>query len=174
MIKRFIFYTLPLHLINLFTGCFPNSGFTTRLRGFLMRPFFKKCGKGFKIASGVIINHPERIEIGENVYFAHNVWLNGTGGLTFGSNVQIGPMCVIVTSQHVFKNGHVSNESLAKSVKINSGVWLASHVVVSAGVEIGEGTTVGANGVVTKNLPARCVAAGVPAKIIKFRDDQEN
>ncbi len=170
MVKRFFLGTLPIHLINLFTGLLPNTGFTTRLRGFLMRPFFKRCGKGFKIASGVTINHPERIEIGSNVYFAHNVWINGTGGLEFGSNIQLGPMCVIVTSKHIYKEGKVSNESAPSKVKINSGVWLASHVVVTDGVEIGEGTTVGANSVVTKDLPKRCIAVGSPAKPISYRD----
>ncbi|MDY0933053.1 acyltransferase [Chryseobacterium sp. CFBP8996] len=169
MIKRFLLGTLPIHLINLLTNLLPNSGFTTRLRGFLMRPFFKKCGKNFKIASGVTINHPERIEIGENVYFAHNVWINGTGGLSFGSDIQLGPMCVIVTSQHKYENGKVTNKSIASPVKINSGVWLASHVVVSAGVEIGSGATIGANSVVTKNIPPKCIAVGAPAKVIKYR-----
>ena len=170
MFKRFFLGTLPIHIINLLTGLLPNTGFTTRLRGFLMRPFFKRCWKGFKIASGVTINHPERIEIGTNVYFAHNVWINGTGGLVFGSNIQLGPMCVIVTSKHIYKEGKVSNESAPNKVKINSGVWLASHVVVTDGVEIGEGTTVGANSVVTKDLPKKCIAVGSPAKPISFRD----
>ena len=135
-----------------------------------MRPFFKKCGKNFRIASGVIINRPEKIEIGDNVYFAHNVWINGTGGLVFKSDIQLGPMCVIVTSQHIYENGKVSRESKPNPVIIHSGVWLASHVVVSDGVEIGEGTTVGANSVVTRNLPPHCVAAGAPAKPVKFRE----
>lgn len=169
MLRRFFLGTLPIHLINLGTFFLPNIGFTTRLRGFLMRPFFKKCGKGFKIASGVIINHPERIEIGDNVYFAHNVWLNGTGGLKFGSNVQLGPMCVVVTSKHIYENGKVTNKSDPSPVTIQSGVWLASHVVVSAGVEIGQGVTVGANSVVTKNLPPNCIAVGLPAKVISLR-----
>lgn len=170
MIKRFFCYTLPIHIINLFTSILPNTGFTTRLRGRLMRPFFFKCGKNFRIASGVIINHPERIEIGHNVYFAHNVWINGTGGLIFGSNIQLGPMCVIVTSQHIYEDGQVTNRSKRNPVIIHSGVWLASHVVVSDGVEIGEGTTVGANSVVTRNLPSHCIAVGAPAKPIKFRE----
>ena len=135
-----------------------------------MRPFFKKCGKKFRMASGIIINHPENITIGDNVYFAHNVWINGTGELTFGSDIQLGPMCVVVTSHHVYSEGKVLNKSAKNPVVINSGVWLASHVVVSDGVEIGSGTIVGANSVVSKSLPPKCFCAGLPAKPIKFFD----
>lgn len=168
MIKRFIFYTLPIHLINLFTFLLPNIGFTIRLRGFLMRPFFQSCGKDFKIASGVLINHPERIQIGSNVYIAHNCWINGTGGLKIGSNVQFGPMCVVVTSKHLYKDGEVHRESIKSKVEIKSGSWLASHSVITSGVTVGKGVVIGANAVVTRNIPNQCLAAGSPAKPVKF------
>ena len=52
-------------------------------------------------------------------------------------------------------------------ILIKRNVWLGSNVTVLAGVTIGENTVVGAGSVVTKDLPANVLAAGVPAKVIK-------
>ena len=52
-------------------------------------------------------------------------------------------------------------------VVIGNYVWLGNNVCVMPGITIGDGVVVGANSVVTKDIPPYCVAAGVPAKIIK-------
>lgn len=166
-VLRFFLLTTPLHLIMLLTALLPNTGFTTRFRGFLLSPFFKKCGKGLKVAGGVTINNPDKIVIGDNVYFAHNVWMNGVGGITFGSDISLAPMVVVVSSKHVVEKNKVTKKINTGSVKIGSGVWLASHVVVSEGVEIGDSTIIGANSVVLTNIPSNCLAAGAPAKVLK-------
>ena len=54
-------------------------------------------------------------------------------------------------------------------VVIGDGAWLGANVVVLAGVTIGEGAVVAAGAVVTKDLPAQCIAGGVPAKVIGTR-----
>ena len=56
-------------------------------------------------------------------------------------------------------------------IEIGERCWLGENVVVLSGVKIGEGTTVGANSVVTKDLPPYCVAGGIPARIIKNKMD---
>ncbi|MBC2318264.1 acyltransferase [Listeria booriae] len=163
---RFLRYSVPIHLINLLTAILPNCTPTVAIRGFLMRPFFKKCGKGFRIASGVIINNPERIEIGDNVYIAHNNWMNGVGGLKIDSNVRIGPMSVIVTSQHTFENGKMTSGYTPAPVRIGSGCWIASKAVITDGVEIGSDSLIAAGAVVTKSFPTQSKIGGVPAKLI--------
>jgi acetyltransferase-like isoleucine patch superfamily enzyme len=168
MFRRFFLGVLPIHIVQLLTAVLPNVGMTTWIRGYLMRPAFKSCGTNFKVASGVIFNHPERISLGDNVYIAHNCWLNGIGGLTIGSDVQFAPMTVVVTSKHKVENGRVVRGSEPSPVVIGSGVWLGSHVVVTDGVTIGDGCLVGANSVVTKNLPKGAFAGGVPARVLRI------
>jgi len=55
-------------------------------------------------------------------------------------------------------------------VEIADGAWLGEHVVVCPGVRIGRGAVVGANSVVTADVPDRCVAAGAPARILRDLD----
>ncbi len=64
----------------------------------------------------------------------------------------------------------IKDQGIAKSrVRIERNVWLGTKVTVSRGVRIGEGAVVGANAVVTRDLPAYSVAVGVPARVIKDR-----
>jgi maltose O-acetyltransferase len=56
---------------------------------------------------------------------------------------------------------------------VRDNVWLGGGVVVCPGVTIGEDTVVGAGAVVTRDLPARVVAAGVPARVIREIDDND-
>lgn len=53
------------------------------------------------------------------------------------------------------------------AVVIGHNVWLGDKVAVLAGVTIGDGAVIGANSVVTKDIPAYCIAAGNPARVIK-------
>jgi len=52
-------------------------------------------------------------------------------------------------------------------VTIGSGVWMAPGCIVIQGVEIGENSVIGTGAVVTKSIPANCLAVGVPAKVVK-------
>ena len=56
-------------------------------------------------------------------------------------------------------------------IKIGRGTWLGQNVVVMPGVTIGDYVIVGANSVVTRSLPARTMAVGIPAKVIKIWDE---
>ncbi|NHC42867.1 glycosyltransferase [Bacillus sp. MM2020_1] len=167
-IKRFLLQSIPIHIIMLLTGLLPNSKPANRVRGFLLKPFFKYSGKNLQIASGVIINLIDNITVGDDVYIAHNSWINGAGGIDIESGVIIGPYSVIATTEHVFENGSVSNKrSLVAPIRIGQGSWLASHVVVSSGVSVGKGSLIAAGAVITKDIEAHGLYAGVPAKYIK-------
>ena len=54
-------------------------------------------------------------------------------------------------------------------VVIGNGVWIGDSVIVLPGVRIGDGSVIGAGSVVTKSIPDYAVAAGVPARVIRYR-----
>lgn len=165
---NFLYYHLILHFVMLFTGILPNLKISNKIRGRLVKPFFKKCGENFQLARGVTINMIRNIEIGDDVYIAHNVWLNGAGGLKIDSGVIISPMSVITTTKHVYENGSVSNtKAELESVYIGEGTWIASNSVVAKGVTIGKGCIIGSCSSVSKDIPDYTFAGGVPAKPIR-------
>lgn len=171
-IINFIFRDCIIHIINLVTYILPNCYLTTKIRGCLIKPFIGKCGKNFRIASGVIINKPERLEVGDNVYIAHNVWINAVGKLEIGSDSIIGPMSVLSTSKHKFIKGKATNHGEFSKIIIGEGTWLASHVVVTDGIKIGNGVLVAAGAVVTHDVQSGMIVGGVPAKEINKKDEK--
>lgn len=165
---NFLFYILLMQFILGLCNILPNISYSNKIRGFLVRPFFKECGKNFQLAKGAIINMPRNITIGDNVYLAHNIWINGVGNLDIGDNVVVSPNVVITTSKHVYeRKGVVLNKSIHAPVNIGKGTWIASNTTISLGVKIGEGVIIGAGSVVTKNLESFIFAAGTPAVKIK-------
>lgn len=166
-IINFIFRNIPIHIIMLITALLPNHGLTVKIRGALIRPFIKKCGKNFKIASGVIIIKPDKLFIGENVYIAHNAWMNAVGGIYLESNVIISPFTVIDTSKHLFVDGKVTSIGEHNPIKIGKGTWIAAHSIITDGIQVGEGNLICSGAVVTKDIPNNSMSAGIPARVIK-------
>ena len=56
-------------------------------------------------------------------------------------------------------------------VEIGDRVWIGENAVILAGVSVGSGSIIGANSVVTKSVPDRCIAAGAPAQVVKVWDE---
>jgi acetyltransferase-like isoleucine patch superfamily enzyme len=167
-------YALPMWLIGLLTNFWPDNRVTIKIRGTLLKPFLKKCGRNFTVGKIVTFCNPNNIEIGDDVYVAIGSWLDGIGGLTIDSEVKISPYVIITTSSHCFKDNSVRfGGSRRAPVTIGKGCWLASHAVVAAGVSVGAGSVVGANAVVTHNIPENIFAGGIPAKVLGPRVDKE-
>jgi acetyltransferase-like isoleucine patch superfamily enzyme len=146
------------------------------------------------------ISGGKRIFIGSRVYVRKNTWLAAapvTGAekcsLHIGDGTYIGNFCHIFASSrieigrkvliadkvYISDNMHGYEEvnlpvidqpvrQLAQ-VHIGDGAWLGENVCI-AGASVGKNSVVGANSVVTKDIPDFCVAAGAPAKIIKRYD----
>ena len=176
ILKEFAYqcrYILPLWFVQLLTNWLPENRITIRIRGALVRPFLGKCGKNLQLAKDVTFLNVSGIEIGNDVYIATGCWIDGMGGLVVEDEVKISPFVVITTTSHCFKDDLVRfGGSRRRPVKIGKGSWIASHVVITGAV-IGSGTTVGANAVVTRDLPDNVLGGGTPAKVISSRIDKE-
>lgn len=110
------------------------------------------------------------LRIGKSVKIFQFTVLNTTDVLTIEDNVGIGGRCSIFT--------HGSWQSILEGypaqfapVTIKKDAWLPWHVFVMPGVIIGEGATIGANSLITKDVPAFSLAVGIPAKVIRTRPD---
>ena len=90
-------------------------------------------------------------------------------GVVIHSDAEIGDNCVI--GQHVTVGG--SNNRYPGVPKIGNNVYISHGAIVFGGITIGNNVTIGANAVVTKPVPDNAIVAGVPAKILRIKDQNE-
>lgn len=85
---RILAYTWGTVVMAL-TAVLPDFGPTLRFRSSMVRICFRKCGRKFRIASGVRITFTTRVDIGNDVYIAPGCWIQGIGGITLGNEVML-------------------------------------------------------------------------------------
>lgn len=137
------------------------------IRHLWLKLFLLHLGKGNAIKRNIEVRIPHRIKIGDNTTINHRVLLDGRGGLTIGSNVDIAQETNIWTVQHDYNSSTYAG--VAKSVEIEDYVWLASRVTILPGVTVHRGAVVASGAVVTKDVPEMAIVAGVPARVIGHR-----
>ncbi|WP_270641869.1 acyltransferase [Paraclostridium sordellii] len=175
-VSNILIYHLPIHIIMMVTALLPDCEPVNKLRGILLKPFFKQCGRNLQVASNVYFTHINNIDLGENVYIARNCWIGGYGGILVDDNVMIGPGVVIASSNHSYSNGSIrygSNEK--KEISIGKEVWVGANSTILPGVKLNNNIIVGAGSVVCKNIDESiCLIAGSPARYIKKIENKKN
>ena len=83
----------------------------------------------------------------------------------------IGKNCQLITSWHDQNDIDII---YAKPIIFGDNVWLTTDIIVLAGVEIGSNTVIGACSVVTKSIPPNVIAAGNPARVIRYKNGFNN
>lgn len=161
------FSALPVWFVGVLTNWMPENRITLRLRGWMLRPFLRSCGRRLEIGAYVTLRETHNLALGDDVYIAKGAWLDATGGLTLGSEVMLAPYVVISTAQHVVRDGSARFAGgIAAPVSIGRGTWVAAHVTITSGAIIGQGCLIAANACVTDAIPDGFVAGGVPARPI--------
>ena len=132
----------------------------------------------FRIRGNQII-----LSIGRNVHINDSVHIGAIEKVVIGDNVLIASRVFI--SDHNHGNyqikDHLSNPGIpptkrplsSKPVFIGNNVWLGEQVCVLSGVSIGDGAVIGANSVVTHDIPSNTIAAGNPARVIRIFDTRK-
>lgn len=136
-----------------------------------------RIGRNCTIADGVILlTDGGRITLGDNVSINPYSVLYGQGGLAIGNDCRIAANVTIVPANHVFSSIDlpIRAQGLSKKgIQIGQDVWIGAGARILDGVSIGDKAVIGAGAVVTKNVPAYAIFAGVPARQIGARDGGE-
>ena len=188
------------------------------LRKALYPRLLKKCGRNVVFGANIVLRHPKKIIIGDNVVIDDNCLLDAKGdantGIVIGSGVfigrntilhckngdivlgddvnigfncdiassdrvEIGRKVLIAAYSYIVGGGHdfsrsdtsvMDQKRTAKGIFIGPEAWIGAGVIVQDGCNIGEGTIVGAGAVVTESLPAKVVAVGLPARVLRARE----
>lgn len=108
------------------------------------------------------------LNILEGSHIGDNAILDLCSNITIEKNVAIGPNCTIYTHDHIYnKNITWKGEIKREEVTIHEGTWIGCNVIILPGVTINKGSIIAAGSVVTKDVEAHSIYAGVPAKKIK-------
>lgn len=107
-----------------------------------------------------------RLEIGERVFLNYGASIVAHELVRIGNGCDIGTYAIIMDNDY---HGVEERHQLPPSapIVIEDNVWLGARVIVLKGVTIGHDSVIGAGSVVTRSIPARSVAAGVPARVLR-------
>ena len=131
-------------------------------------------GRGCELQRGACLHAwGGHIGLGARVWIGPYAVIYGHGGVEVGDASLISMHCRILSSNHAvppFGTDIRSQPDELRSTKIGRDVWLGAGVTVLGGVTIGDGCIVGAGAVVTKDLPAGCIAHGISAIVRGWRE----
>lgn len=159
----------------------------------IRRPFYCRGKSRLQFDRGLTTGHHCRFDllgdksdaskkliIGKNCKLGDNVHFVANEMVTIGDNCLMASKIFISDTSHGFYSDNMINSSpdvppddrplFTKPVSIGSNVWVGENVCILLGVKIGDGCIIGANSVVTRDVPDNCIAAGSPAKVIKKYD----
>ena len=168
---------MKLIIISLI-GWFISSAPTIPVFNKLRTKYF--CLRHFNIGKNTLfcshIRLKGNVSIGKECNFNENVMIasTGEGKITIGDYVIVGPNVVMRNANHGIDSVTVPIRYQGKPIEnivIEDDVWIAANVVILPGAVIKKGAVIGVGAVVRGEIPQYAVAVGVPAKVIKYRNE---
>ena len=165
-----------------------------RMRRIAWRAMTKRFGHGVRIGRGAIAKHPETLEIGDAVFIGEQAFIQGRfdGRCVIGAHTWIGPQAYfdardlviedyvgwgpgakVLGSEHTavpLDVPIIQTDLVMKPVRIGAWADIGVNAVILPGVTVGKGAIVGAGAVVTADVPPFAIVAGVPARLLRYRE----
>jgi len=169
------------------------GAFESHMRRVLIRAMCRTAGHSLQSGPGVILKHPETMELGDAVFLGAQTMIQGRydGTCRIGSHVWIGPHAYFDARHLVIEDyvgwgpgakvlgsSHtgdpidvpiITTGLTIKPIVIGYGADIGTNATILPGVHVGANSIVGAGAVVTSDVPEYAVVAGVPAKVIRYR-----
>ena len=135
----------------------------------LLRRLFGSAGENLSVKPGFLCDLGVNIQVGDGFLTNYNVTILDMAPVRIGHNVWLGPNVGLYAVAHPMEAaGRERRLGIAKPITIGDNVWIGGNSVVLMGVTIGRNAVIGAGSVVTRDIPDNAVAAGNPAKVIRY------
>ena len=147
----------------------------TERRRALLEELLAECGEDSYIEPPFHGNWGGRhLHLGKGVYVNFNLTVVDDTHIYIGDYAKLGPDVVLATAGHPLcpelrERGYQFNAP----IRIGRGCWLGSGVIVTPGVTIGGESVIGAGSVVTRDIPAGCLAVGTPCRVLRPLDERD-
>ena len=129
--------------------------------------FYNQIGENSIVNNKLTVVRPQNVKIGKNVNIMNRVLMMSAGGITIEDNVRIAANVQLISNNHDPYDRYVIT---CKQILIKEGAWIGAGATILPGVTVGKYAIVGANSVVSKDIPDYAVAVGTPAKVVKYLD----
>lgn len=116
------------------------------------------------------------IRIGSDTFVGESVVVRGQGGVTIGNSVLIAPHVKILAINHTFSDPTrpvIEQGITGRGIVVEDGSWIGAGAVILDGVRVGQGAVVGANAVVSRDVPPHTLVVGSPARVVKRMTGEE-
>lgn len=156
-------------------GSFPGA-IGIILRNIVYSLFFEKKKGMIWVQPRVTIVESRKFQVGKNCGINTGTYINAKGGIIFGDNVLVGSNVTISSGKHPIEGIEppiFERPTEPVPITIEDDVWIGANAVIVPGITLRKGTVVGAGAIVTKDTEEYSVVAGVPAKIIRYRNEKE-
>jgi len=175
-IKRWFCFLLYYYFARILPiGYYPGGKLAGKLRYVLCKHLFRKCGRDVNIEHGADFLTGNTIEIDDRSTIGIDSWIRAD--LIIGKNVMMASQVTIYGKYHRYDQIGIPMRDQGYGefgpVVIEDDVWIGTKAIILKGIHIGKGAIVGAGAVVTKDVPSYAIVAGNPAKVIKWRKQEE-
>ncbi|MEG1256979.1 acyltransferase [Clostridium sp.] len=144
------------------------------IRYILLKTVAKSVGDNVSIHPDVYLLNVHKLSLGNNVSIHPMCYFEAWGGIIVGDDVSIAHAVTVLSVNHTYTdlNIPIKDQGIeGKRTEIKSNVWIGAKVSILGGVTIGSGSIIATGAVVTKNIRENVIIGGVPARIIKNRDE---
>lgn len=154
-------------MINTFFRMLESIG--RRYAKFIWSLRLKEVGEDTVFDTGIKIYNPQNIQIGKKCVLNNGVILQSceNGKIVIGDNVTISYNSIFLTCGLKLDKYQESKVHFSKDIVIEDKVWIGANVTILPGITIASGSIIAAGSVVTKDVEAKVVVGGVPAKVLK-------
>lgn len=142
------------------------------VRDLFARLFGKPVDPSFRVFPPFYTDFGKNITVGKNVFINACCHFQDQGGITLGDNCLVGHNVVFATLNHGFAPEE-RQSMLPAPIVVGCNVWIGSNSTILQGVTIGDNSIIAAGSVVTKDVPANAIVAGVPARFIRSISPEE-